>query len=94
MVSFYAIFHTSRESHGKTLKTFASFLPQRGMLLVTMGAGEREGEEDFYGAPMRWSHYGAEKNRELVEAAGFEILSDEIDDSGEERHQVLLARKR
>lgn len=91
VVSFYAIFHTPRQSHGKTL---ASFLPQDGMLLVTMGAGEWEGEEDFHGTPMQWSHYGPEKNRQLIEPAGFEVLSDEIDDSGDERHQVLLARKR
>ncbi|MFV1981439.1 MAG: trans-aconitate 2-methyltransferase [Rhodothermia bacterium] len=94
VVSFYAIFHTPREPHGETLKKLASFLPEGGMLLVTMGAGEWEGEEDFHGAPMRWSHYGAEKNRKLVESAGFEVLQDEIDDSGNERHQVLLARKR
>jgi SAM-dependent methyltransferase len=93
VVSFYAIFHTPRQSHGKTLKTLASFLPQDGLLLVTMGAGEWEGEEDFHGTPMRWSHYGPEKNRQLIESAGFEVLSDEIDDSGGERHQVLLARK-
>jgi len=93
VVSFYAIFHTPRQSHGKTLETLASFLPQDGMLLVTMGAGEWEGEEDFHGTPMRWSHYGPEKNRQLIESAGFEIVSDEIDDSGGERHQVLLARK-
>ncbi len=93
VVSFYAIFHTPRQSHGRTLKTLASFLPQGGLLLVTMGAGEWEGEEDFHGTPMWWSHYGPGKNRQLVELAGFEVLFDEIDDSGGEQHQVLFARK-
>jgi len=93
VVSFYAIFHTPRETHAETLKKLASFLPEGGKLLVTMGAGDWEGEEEFYGVPMRWSHFAAEKNGELVEAAGFEIISDEIQDEGDERHQVVLARK-
>lgn len=93
VVAFYAIFHTPRESHAETLRKLASFLPKGGMLLVTMGASDWEGEEEFYGAPMRWSHFGAEKNRELVEAAGFDIISNEIQDEGDERHQVILAKK-
>jgi SAM-dependent methyltransferase len=93
VVSFYAIFHTPRESHAETLKKLASFLPQGGRLLVTMGAGAWEGEEEFYGEPMRWSHFGAERNRQLVEAAGFEVLSDEIEDEGGERHQIILGAR-
>ena len=90
VVSFYAIFHTPRESHGDTLRKLASLVPRGGLLLVTMGAGEWEGEEAFFGVPMWWSHFGAEKNRELVAEAGFRIVHDEIDHSGDERHQVIL----
>ncbi len=68
--------------------------PVGGLLLITMASSEWEGEEDFHGAPMWWSHYGAEKNRKLVESAGFEVLFDEIDAEGDERHQLLLARRR
>jgi cyclopropane fatty-acyl-phospholipid synthase-like methyltransferase len=94
VISFYAIFHTPRETHGEILKKIKSFLKTNGLLLVTMGSSEWEGKEDnFFGGEMSWSHYGKEKNRQLVEAAGFAILLDEIDDSGGEKHQVLLARK-
>jgi hypothetical protein len=62
-------------------------------MLVTMGAGEWEGEEEFHGAPMWWSHYGADTNRELIEGAGLRVISEDIDRSGE-RHQVILAEKR
>lgn len=93
VVSFYAIFHTPRESHAKTLRTIASFLHHGGPLLMTMGAGEWEGEEDFFGAQMWWSHYGSEKNTKLIEAAGFQVVHDQIDRSGDERHQVILAEK-
>lgn len=58
-----------------------------------MGASEWEGSEDFHGAEMWWSHHGAKKNRELVEQAGFNIILDEIDESGDEKHQILLAGK-
>jgi hypothetical protein len=60
---------------------------------VTMGASEWEGKEDFYGVEMHWSHYGSEANRKLIESSGFRILLDEIDTSGEENHQVVIAEK-
>lgn len=94
VVSFYAIFHTLREKHQDLFKKINAFLPQGGYILVTMGAGEYEGlEENFHGTKMWWSHYGAEKNKEIVENAGFKILLDEIDTGGNERHQVIMARK-
>ncbi|OGE18583.1 hypothetical protein A3J19_01305 [Candidatus Daviesbacteria bacterium RIFCSPLOWO2_02_FULL_41_8] len=93
-VSFYAIFHTPREEHQELFKKINSFLPEGGLILVTMGSGEWEGEEDdFHGAKMWWSHYGAEKNKEIIEKAGFEIILNEIDTSGGERHLFILARK-
>lgn len=94
VVSFYAIFHIPREEHQELFKKINSFLPVGGLILVTMGAGEWEGtEDDFHGSKMWWSHYGAEKNKEIVKNAGFEILLDEIDTSGDERHLFILAKK-
>jgi len=93
VVSFYSIFHTPREKHADLLKKFRSFLNPEGHLLITMGANDWEGKEDnFCGAEMYWSHYGAEKNIELVSEAGFEIIKSEIDHSGGEEHLVILAK--
>jgi cyclopropane fatty-acyl-phospholipid synthase-like methyltransferase len=93
IVSFYAIFHTPREKHHELLKKFASFMPNGGGILITMGAEEYEGfEDDFHGAKMFWSYYGAEKNTELVENAGFKIILNEIDGSANEKHQVIIAK--
>ena len=93
VVSFYAIFHTPRERHSKLLRTFKSFLKPNGYLLITMGANDWEGKEDnFCGSEMYWSHYGADKNKELVQEAGFEIVFSEIDDAGGEKHLVILAK--
>lgn len=94
VVSFYAIFHTPKETHLETLQKINSFLKNNGLLLVTMGSGEWEGsEENFFGAKMFWSHFGAEKNIEIIKEAGFEIISDHIDTTGGENHLVVLARK-
>lgn len=94
IVSFYAIFHIPREEHQELFKKINSFLPIGGLVLVTMGADEWEGtEDDFHGSKMWWSHYGADKNKEIVKNAGFEILLDEIDTSGDERHLFIIARK-
>lgn len=94
VVSFYAIFHTKREFHKDILNKINSFLKKGGYLLITMGASDWEGvEDDFHGVKMFWSHYDSKKNREIVERAGFEIILDDIDISGDEKHQVILAKK-
>jgi len=94
IVSFYAIFHTPRERHGDLLATLATFLGPGGAMLITMGAGEYEGrEQDFHGVEMYWSHFGPTRNLQLVEEAGFAVVSEEIQDRGRESHQVILARR-
>lgn len=93
VVSFYTIFHTPRDSQAKTFKIISTYLKKGGMLLVTMGDREFEGTHLLHGSPMWSSQYGTTKNRQLIEAAGFKILTEEIDVSGGERHQVILAEK-
>jgi hypothetical protein len=93
VVSLYAIFHVRREHQARLFEVLHTFLPAGGPLLLTMGSTEWEGiESDFHGAPMFWSHYGPRQNREIIEAAGFTVLVDEIDSTGGESHQVVLAR--
>lgn len=93
VVSFYTLFHIPRNEQSKILKIIASYLPVGGILLVTMGDREFEGPHILHGKPMWSSQFGTVKNRKLVEAAGFKIIMDEIDTSGGERHQVILAEK-
>jgi cyclopropane fatty-acyl-phospholipid synthase-like methyltransferase len=92
IVSFFAIFHLEREKHARLFRVLRSFLPVGGVLLVTMGASEWEGTDDFHGHVMFWSSYGPEKNCALIKEAGFDLVADTIDECGNERHQVLLAR--
>lgn len=93
VVSFYAIFHIPREKHEELFKKLRTYLPTGRYLLVTMGFSEWEGTEDFHGTQMHWSHFSHEKNTEIVANSGFEIVLDEIDASGDERHQVIVAKK-
>lgn len=93
VISFYTIFHIPRASQSKIFKIVASYLKKGGMLLVTMGDREFEGIHTLHGAPMWSSQFGTVKNRKMIENVGFRILSDEMDLSGGERHQVILAEK-
>jgi len=94
VVSFYAISHTPREQHLEILKKVNSFLPNNGLLLVTMGSGDWVGKEsDFLGTEMEWSHYDSETNKKLIQDAGFKILFDEIDTQVGEKHLVVLGQK-
>jgi ubiquinone/menaquinone biosynthesis C-methylase UbiE len=93
IISFYAIFHIKREDHQKLFNKLFSILKPNGYLLVTMGYEEWEGTEDFHKVKMFWSHYGVEKNLEIIKNSGFKIIHNEIDTSGGEKHLVIFAQK-
>ncbi len=93
VVSFYAVFHIERTRQADWFKVVASLLVKGGKLLVTMGDREFEGKHMLYGQELWSSQYGTVKNSQMIQQAGFEILLEEIDTSGGERHQVILAEK-
>ncbi len=93
VVCFYTLFHLPRTEHKKMLTVMQSYLQKNGMLLVTMGDREFEGRHLLHGEEMWSSQYGTARNHQIICEAGFEILMDEIDRSGGERHQIILARK-
>lgn len=78
VVCFFALFHVDRSQHGQLLRCMRSYLPKDGLLLLTTGRTDWEGEEDFLGARMAWSHFDRATNRGLIEAAGFEVVSDDL----------------
>lgn len=92
IVSIYAIVHIPREEHQALFRTLPSFLPSNGAILLVMPPGEWEGVEEFHGATMAWSHYDRKRNRQMLETAGFRVIFDEVDSSGDERYNVLLAQ--
>ena len=64
--------------------------------MITTGRTDWEGEEDFLGAQMAWSHFDQGTTRALIEEAGFAILledkhRDNLSGDGD-WHPVFLAQ--
>ncbi len=98
--SFYAIIHVPREEHRPLLLNFHRMLKPGGLLLLCMGAVDWPGEvEEFYGAPMYWSHFDAETNLRMVREAGFALIwsrmiADILDPEIPSAHLFVLAQRR
>lgn len=94
VVSFYAIFHIPREEHSELLEKIRYWLKDSGSILITLGAREEldDIEGEIGGQEMFWSAFGPEKNKELVEDAGFEIIDTYIEDWRDEHHFWILAK--
>ena len=98
--SYYAIIHVTREHHAELLRSFHKLLSPGRFALLCMGAGDLPGNvnEDWLGAPMYWSHYGAETNLAMIQECGFAVLSSElVTDNFTEppaQHLFVLAEKR
>ncbi len=98
--SFYAIIHVPRDEHQPLLLNFHRMLKPGGLLLVCMGASDWAGEvEEFYGAPMYWSHFDAETNLRMVREAGFAVIwsrmiADTLDPENPSAHLFVLAQRR
>jgi SAM-dependent methyltransferase len=103
IVCWFALFHIHADYHLEVLKKFNSFLRPNGMLLITFAdtsceAGgtdmkvidEHTIESSMFGERFYHSGNPAAINTKLVEQAGFKILSDKIDQPG---NQVILAMK-
>ncbi len=96
--SYYAIIHIPREQHRAVLQNFHRMLKPSGLALLCMGNNDLldDVEQDYFGAPMYWSHYdGATNLRTLVEC-GLEIIwakvvADNLDPNA--THLFVLAQK-
>ena len=92
VAAFWSLIHVRRELHAELLERIHGWIRPGGLFFGTLGGGDnpQEYEEDFFGAPMYWSHFDAETNRRLLRTAGFEVvLADEIEDAGEQPLWVI-----
>lgn len=79
VASFYAFNHVPRELLPTVFERVHGWLRPGGLFLVSLGAEDLpEWTGDFLGAPTFFSGYPPERNRELVEEAGFRRLLDEV----------------
>jgi ubiquinone/menaquinone biosynthesis C-methylase UbiE len=76
----YSLIHVPREMLTAVLARIHRWLRPDGWLLATFSAsGSSDGiQDDFLGVPMFFSGYDADTNRELVVAAGFELVQHEV----------------
>lgn len=96
VVAFYSIIHLPRTEHPALLARLYRWLTPGGVFLATWPLTEWEGEEqnwEGWGATMWWSHYGQERNLEMLREAGFTITSAEVRASGGETWLWVLTHK-
>jgi len=97
--SLYSVIHIPRKEHQPLLRNFYRMLRPGGLMLLCMGSGDWLGEvEEFFGAPMYWSHYDAETNLALTQECGFGIVwsrlvPDGLDPEAASAHLFILAQK-
>ncbi len=67
-----------------------------GLSLATMGNSDWEGEEEFLGVQMAWSHFDRSTNRTLIAEGGFSVLDEDLhpgnSPGGGDCHPIFLAR--
>ena len=95
LVSYYAVIHVPRSEHRAAFDEFHRVLVSGGAALLCLGAGdvpEDDDPESWLGTHMFWSHFDAETNLEMLQAAGFDILRHELvkDPMNHGRHLFAL----
>jgi 2-polyprenyl-3-methyl-5-hydroxy-6-metoxy-1,4-benzoquinol methylase len=93
VLSLRALLHIPRERYRTLLKTFASFMPNGGALLLALSSDDRgQAGEDARSA--RASRHPADvgDNTEVLEDAGFTVRADDVGGGGQEKYHIVLAR--
>ena len=98
VIALYSITHVPREDHAALLRRIAGWLRPGGLFLATLNATDApDWTGDWLGAPMFFSGWDAATNRQLLRAAGFELVRDEIRTTREPDADVsflwILARR-
>ncbi len=81
VVAFFSIIHAPRDEHSSLLRAVACWLRLGGVFVAALGAGgaETDYEEDWMMAPMYWSGFRSEKNKQLVREAGLRLVKAEVE---------------
>jgi cyclopropane fatty-acyl-phospholipid synthase-like methyltransferase len=100
IVSFYAIFHTPRETHASLFQRMHEWLHRGGWLLMSLASDDEEGyTEEFFGVDMFWSNFGMARYRDMLTSSGFEMIDERVISHGydagakPESHPLIRARK-
>jgi predicted TPR repeat methyltransferase len=98
VVAAYVLNHVPPQELGPLLRRVAGWLRPGGYLLATFATEDNPGwTGEWLGVEMYFAGLSRGENRRLVETAGLEIVSDDVEVSlepdGEARFQWLLARR-
>jgi cyclopropane fatty-acyl-phospholipid synthase-like methyltransferase len=100
VTALYSIIHAPREEHSALLERIEHWLKPGGHVLMSMShVGGPDRFEEWLGVEMFFSGFDAETNRRLVQDAGFELLSGDVDwmhepePTGDTAFLWVLARK-
>jgi 2-polyprenyl-3-methyl-5-hydroxy-6-metoxy-1,4-benzoquinol methylase len=96
VVAFHSIIHVPRSEQPALVGCIHRWLRPDGAFLATWPEQAWEGVEDDWegwGAPMWWSHHGAETNLHMLREAGFRVESAETLSGGGETWLWVVARK-
>jgi cyclopropane fatty-acyl-phospholipid synthase-like methyltransferase len=100
VVSFYAIFHTSRATHEGLFPRIHDWLRPGGLLLASLAMHEDAGyTEDFFGVEMFWSNFAMPRYREMLSSCGFRIVDHRVishaygSDAPTESHPMVFAAR-
>jgi ubiquinone/menaquinone biosynthesis C-methylase UbiE len=76
ITSYYAIIHVPRKEHRSLLANFHRMLKPGGLALLCLGAelSTDDPDDEFFGTPMYWSHFGSETYLKMLKDCGFTIL--------------------
>jgi SAM-dependent methyltransferase len=90
VVAFYSLTHVPRDEQPELIRRIRGWLRPAGVFIASMGADASpdEVEADWLGVPMFFSHFGARRNRSLVEDAGLVVEEARIRAEPEDRHDA------
>ena len=79
VVALYAVSHLPREQHGQLFVDVFRWLAPGGLFLATLGAADSpDWTGEWLGEEMFFSSHDADANRQLMRAAGFDLMVDEV----------------
>ena len=95
--SFFAILHVPRSQHRDLFAAFHRILRADGLALLCLGTKSTEAAYGpYFGTTMFWSHFDSGEYLEMLAAAGFRVMSSQIEPDPISRiatHLFVLATK-
>jgi SAM-dependent methyltransferase len=94
LIAWHSAFHLTPHDQRAMFAVYARHLVPGGVLMFTSGTDEGEVVGEWHGEPLYHGSLSLEEYRQRLDAAGFEVLADPVDDPVSEGATVWLARAR